>query len=181
MPHRSPQSLSDIAHFCTPNPSRPRSSVSPAAPRLIVHRMLDYAIGVRTERGTRKSHLTDLAMLNQSPAGRVSSPYSRRGMAGKRQISDVGRASKHALGFRQSASHRCALAIALGHALMACRRNLLLRLFGRPKGLLGRFGGLIMARMNRDAAERVIGLLEVRPNDRVLEIGFGPGRHPTAG
>jgi ubiquinone/menaquinone biosynthesis C-methylase UbiE len=58
---------------------------------------------------------------------------------------------------------------------MARGRNLLLRLFGRPKGLLGRLGGLIMARMNRDAAEQVIGLLEVRPDDRILEIGFGPG------
>jgi SAM-dependent methyltransferase len=58
---------------------------------------------------------------------------------------------------------------------MACGRKLLLRLFGRPKGLLGCLGGLIMARMNRDAAERVIALLEVRPNDWVLEIGFGPG------
>ena len=58
---------------------------------------------------------------------------------------------------------------------MTLKRKLLLRLFGRPEGLLGRLGGLIMARMNRAAGEQVIDLLEVRPGDRVLEIGFGPG------
>jgi ubiquinone/menaquinone biosynthesis C-methylase UbiE len=40
---------------------------------------------------------------------------------------------------------------------------------------LGRLGGLIMAGSNRACAERAIGLLEVRPQDRVLEVGFGPG------
>jgi len=50
-----------------------------------------------------------------------------------------------------------------------------MRSFGRPKGLLGRLGGVIMARMNRDAADAVIGLLGVRADDRILEIGFGPG------
>ncbi|HEU0158224.1 MAG TPA: class I SAM-dependent methyltransferase [Hyphomicrobiaceae bacterium] len=58
---------------------------------------------------------------------------------------------------------------------MAWGRNLLMRLFGRPKGLLGRLGGLMMARMNRDAAVEVIGLLGVRSDDSLLEIGFGPG------
>src|SRR5262245_21426425 len=62
-----------------------------------------------------------------------------------------------------------------GDTAMACGPTLLLRLFGRPKGLLGRFGGLIMAWMNRAAAEEVIGLLDVGANDRILEIGFGPG------
>jgi len=58
---------------------------------------------------------------------------------------------------------------------MACGHALLLRLFGRPKGLLGRLGGQIMAWMNRAAAEEVIGLLDVRADDRILEVGFGPG------
>ena len=54
-------------------------------------------------------------------------------------------------------------------------RELLLRMFGRPKGFLGRLGGLIMARVNRDAAAQVIKLLGIRPDDKVLEMGFGPG------
>jgi len=58
---------------------------------------------------------------------------------------------------------------------MAIGRRLLMRMFGRPTGVLGRFGGRIMARANRRAAARVIGLLDVQPGDRVLEIGFGPG------
>ena len=34
---------------------------------------------------------------------------------------------------------------------------------------------MIMARMNADCGAWVTGLLELRPNDRVLEVGFGPG------
>src|SRR5262249_55254817 len=58
---------------------------------------------------------------------------------------------------------------------MAWGRQLLMRMFGRPKGFLGRLGGMIMARVNRDAAAQVIELLNVRPDDKVLEVGFGPG------
>jgi len=58
---------------------------------------------------------------------------------------------------------------------MASMRALLMRMFGRPEGIMGRLGGVIMARMNRDAAAQVIGLLALRPDDRVLEVGFGPG------
>ena len=54
-------------------------------------------------------------------------------------------------------------------------RKLLMRMFGRPKGVLGRLGGAIMARVNRDAAGQIIEMLDVRPDDRVLEVGFGPG------
>jgi len=48
-------------------------------------------------------------------------------------------------------------------------------MFGRPQGALGRLGGIIMARINYDFGVWVIELLEVRPNDRVLEVGFGSG------
>jgi ubiquinone/menaquinone biosynthesis C-methylase UbiE len=58
---------------------------------------------------------------------------------------------------------------------MSIARRMLLRAFGRPEGVLGRLGGMIMARTNRDCAAWVIGLLEVKPNETVLEIGFGPG------
>ncbi len=58
---------------------------------------------------------------------------------------------------------------------MAWQRRLLMRMFGRPKGILGRLGGRIMARVNRDATAQVIELLNVGPDDKVLEVGFGPG------
>jgi len=58
---------------------------------------------------------------------------------------------------------------------MAIGRRILVRMFGCPSGLLGRLGGLILARTNRTAAATAIDLLAVRPGDSVLEIGFGPG------
>jgi SAM-dependent methyltransferase len=46
--------------------------------------------------------------------------------------------------------------------------------FARPSGPLGRLAGWLMART--DADDRwVVDLLDVQPDDRVLEIGFGPG------
>jgi ubiquinone/menaquinone biosynthesis C-methylase UbiE len=51
----------------------------------------------------------------------------------------------------------------------------LMQAFGRPRGILGRLGGMIMARMNADFGVWVAGLLEIGSNDRVLEVGFGPG------
>ena len=54
-------------------------------------------------------------------------------------------------------------------------RSFLLRMFGRPKGVLGRLGGIIMGRMNADCGTWVSDLLAVGPNDSVLEVGFGPG------
>ena len=58
---------------------------------------------------------------------------------------------------------------------MDAARTILMRMFGRPEGLLGRLGGIVMGRMNREAAAFGIGLLGLRENERVLEIGFGPG------
>lgn len=58
---------------------------------------------------------------------------------------------------------------------MSIGRNILMRMFGRPEGVLGRLGGVIMASMNRPFAAWVIGLLGVEPDDRVLEVGFGSG------
>jgi SAM-dependent methyltransferase len=54
-------------------------------------------------------------------------------------------------------------------------QTLSLRAFGRPKGVLRKLGGVIMARTNRAIAARVVELLNIRPSDRVLEVGFGPG------
>lgn len=46
--------------------------------------------------------------------------------------------------------------------------------FGRPTGLLGRLAGCLMSKADQDD-RWVVELLEVRPEDRVLEVGFGPG------
>jgi ubiquinone/menaquinone biosynthesis C-methylase UbiE len=58
---------------------------------------------------------------------------------------------------------------------MSAMRDILMRTFGRPQGVLGRLGGIIMARMNADCGAWISDLLEVGPNDSVLEVGFGPG------
>ena len=50
-----------------------------------------------------------------------------------------------------------------------------MRQFGRPAGLLGRAAGQIMAVNNRGRSLWVISLLDIQRDDRVLEIGFGPG------
>ena len=51
------------------------------------------------------------------------------------------------------------------------------RQFGRPRGTAGRLAGRVMAHRtsNRRRNRWVVSLLDVRPTDRVLEIGFGPG------
>lgn len=54
-------------------------------------------------------------------------------------------------------------------------KSIFMRAFGRPQGVLGRLGGIIMARTNQRMAQRAIELLDVQSSDRVLEIGFGPG------
>ena len=56
---------------------------------------------------------------------------------------------------------------------MSVMRNIFMHTFGRPQGVLGRLGGIIMA--NADCGIWVSDLLEVGPNDSVLEVGFGPG------
>ncbi|MBW4622308.1 MAG: methyltransferase domain-containing protein [Cyanosarcina radialis HA8281-LM2] len=53
--------------------------------------------------------------------------------------------------------------------------SLLMQMFGRPKSLLGRLGGFILARTKRDFISWAIDLLDVRPDETVLEVGFGPG------
>jgi SAM-dependent methyltransferase len=49
--------------------------------------------------------------------------------------------------------------------------------FGRPTGFWGSAAGVIMAHRssNRRRNAWAVSLLDVRPDDRILEIGFGPG------
>ncbi len=56
-------------------------------------------------------------------------------------------------------------------------RRLLRAQFGRPSGLLGIIAGRIMARTpsNKERIQWTISLLDIKPADRILEIGFGPG------
>ena len=63
-----------------------------------------------------------------------------------------------------------------GRLFQAARRFLRSQ-FGRPTGFWGNVVGKIMARTpsNNDRIHWTISLLDVRPQDRILEIGFGPG------
>ena len=56
-------------------------------------------------------------------------------------------------------------------------RRVLVHQFGNPRGLLGRLAGLIMTvrPSNRERILKTIELLDVRPDDCLLEVGFGPG------
>src|SRR5215831_20960645 len=67
------------------------------------------------------------------------------------------------------------LPITISVWLMSVTSQILMRMFGKPRGFLGRCGGIIMARTNDDCAAWVIELLEVKSNETVLEAGFGPG------
>ena len=58
---------------------------------------------------------------------------------------------------------------------MSVTSHILMRMFGKPRGLLGRCGGVIMAHTNDDCAAWAIELLEVKSNETVLEVVFGPG------
>jgi ubiquinone/menaquinone biosynthesis C-methylase UbiE len=53
----------------------------------------------------------------------------------------------------------------------------IVRQFGHPQGMAGGVAGWVMAHRpsNRRRNSWVVSLLDVQPNDRVLEIGFGPG------
>jgi ubiquinone/menaquinone biosynthesis C-methylase UbiE len=56
-------------------------------------------------------------------------------------------------------------------------RRAIVRQFGKPTGLAGRLVGRVMATRpsNRERNRRTVELLAIQPDDRVLEIGFGPG------
>jgi SAM-dependent methyltransferase len=57
-------------------------------------------------------------------------------------------------------------------------KHALIMQFGNPRGAVGTLAGWVMAHRpsNRRRNEWAVSLLDVQPADRVLEIGFGPGR-----
>lgn len=61
--------------------------------------------------------------------------------------------------------------------IMNTVRSAIVKQFGKPSGLVGALVGLIMRvrPSNRLRSVRTVELLNIRPNDRVLEVGFGPG------
>jgi SAM-dependent methyltransferase len=65
--------------------------------------------------------------------------------------------------------------ISLDLAELRAMRTVLMRAFGRPRGVLGTLGGMIMAHANAGCGAWVTDLLDVGANDRVLEVGFGAG------
>jgi SAM-dependent methyltransferase len=68
----------------------------------------------------------------------------------------------------------------IGEQAMAVRQTVvtaIVRQFGHPRGAAGNVAGWQMAHRssNRQRNNWVVSLLDARPTDRVLEIGFGPG------
>jgi SAM-dependent methyltransferase len=61
--------------------------------------------------------------------------------------------------------------------LMQALRRISRAQFGRPTGFLGGMAGYMMAGTpsNLDRIRWTLSLLDLKPNDRVLEVGFGPG------
>jgi len=53
----------------------------------------------------------------------------------------------------------------------------IVRQFGHPQGLTGHLAGWLMAHRPSNCQRNrwVVSLLDVKPTDRVLEVGFGPG------
>lgn len=47
--------------------------------------------------------------------------------------------------------------------------------FGRPRGVLGRVGGWLMARGNADTERHMVDVAELSPDETVLVLGPGPG------
>lgn len=64
----------------------------------------------------------------------------------------------------------------LGTCSSSGLKGAIARQFGNPSGFWGGVVGRIMALKNAAMHEFAVECLDVQPTDRVLEIGFGPGR-----
>jgi hypothetical protein len=58
---------------------------------------------------------------------------------------------------------------------MSFAERILKRMFGRPKGLLRRLGGIILARTNRAFAQEIVALLNIRASEGSWRSGSGLG------
>lgn len=54
-------------------------------------------------------------------------------------------------------------------------RTILFKQFANPSGLLGKILGKVMVRSNQELNNWTISLLQIKEDDNILEIGFGPG------
>src|SRR6266540_1229426 len=59
--------------------------------------------------------------------------------------------------------------------LMRQLNRLIGRNYGQPRGLVGRFTARMMRQNNAALNLWLVGLLDIAPRSRVLEVGFGPG------
>ena len=61
--------------------------------------------------------------------------------------------------------------------------NKLLKQYERPSGHIGKFVGWMMSVSNKERLKWMLEKMELSPNDRVLEIGYGTGDaiHAIAG
>jgi len=60
--------------------------------------------------------------------------------------------------------------------MMSVKKNIVAQ-FKRPSGIIGRLAGYVMANRpsNIDRNSWTVSLLDIKPEDHVLEIGYGPG------
>lgn len=54
-------------------------------------------------------------------------------------------------------------------------RNFIARQFKRPTGFFGNFSSRIMIKGNRNKYATIIKDMDIQPDDKLLEIGYGPG------
>jgi ubiquinone/menaquinone biosynthesis C-methylase UbiE len=57
----------------------------------------------------------------------------------------------------------------------ACKPSSIFQQFSKPTGWLGWWIGQLMDVKNRKLSKWVIELIQIQPNDCILEVGFGPG------
>ena len=54
-------------------------------------------------------------------------------------------------------------------------RNFIARQFKKPAGLFGNFSSNVMVKGNRNKYNALIKDMDIQPNEKLLEIGYGPG------